>query len=212
MKNKTFFFLILAMTLLLSSCIEITQHIRLENNTIINNTRIVIQKALLTMAQSYGNDSDLSSLEFNDETIYQISEQIPKENFVSIKNANNELENGLEITVRYPRTKRPTVQNDDVAPIFYPYLKDKTLVVDFNNISSTNIDENNQMVSAILSGFKYRLFIDSSVLSSPKKATLYTKDEETTYTIPLINYSNFTLVEISMAYLLSGQSLRLVIE
>lgn len=85
MKNKTFFLLILAMTLLLSSCIEITQHIRLENNTIINNTRIVIQKALLTMAQSYGNDSDLSSLEFNDETIYQISEQIPKENFVSIK-------------------------------------------------------------------------------------------------------------------------------
>lgn len=86
------------------------------------------------------------------------------------------------------------------------------MVVEFNNMSSTNIDENNQMVSAILSGFKYRLFIDSSVLSSPKKATLYTKDEETTYTMPLINYSNFTLVEISMAYLLSGQSLRLVIE
>jgi len=212
MKNKTFFFLISAMTLLLSSCIEITQHIRLENNTIINNTRFVVQKALLTMAQSYGNNSDLSTLEFNDETINQISEQIPKENFVSIKNVNNELEKGLEITVRYPRTKRPTVLNDNVAPIFYPYLKDKTLVVDFNNMSSSNIDENNQMALAILSGFKYRLFIDSSVLGSPKRATLYIKDEESTYTVPLINYSNFTMVEISMAYLLSGKSLRLVIE
>lgn len=212
MKNKTFFFLISAMTLLLSSCIEITQHIRLENNTIINNTRFVVQKALLTMAQSYGNDSDLSTLEFNDETINQISEQIPKENFVSIKNVNNELEKGLEITVRYPRTKRPTVLNDNVAPIFYPYLKDKTLVVDFNNMSSSNIDENNYMALAILSGFKYRLFIDSSVLGSPKRATLYIKDEESTYTVPLINYSNFTMVEISMAYLLSGKSLRLVIE
>jgi len=212
MKNKSFFFLISAMTLLLSSCIEITQHIRLENNTIINNTRFVVQKALLTMAQSYGNDSDLSSLEFNDETIQQISAQIPKENLLSIKKVNNELETGLDITVQYPRIKKPTLQNDNDVPLFYPYLKDKTLVVEFNNISSADYDESNEMAMAILSGFKYRLFIDSSVLGSPKRATIYIKDEESTYTVPLINYSNFTMVEISMAYLLSGQTLRLVIE
>jgi hypothetical protein len=64
---------------------------------------------------------------------------------------------------------------------------------------------------AILSGFKYRLFIDKSVLATPEQATLYDDDNES-YQLPLITYPNFSMVEISMAFLLSGKSLHLVVE
>jgi hypothetical protein len=143
MKHNVELFFIVALSLLVTSCIEITQHVRIENNVIISNTRFVIQKALISMAQSYSNDTDLSELAFTEETIQQLQTQIPKENLVRITNIENELETGIDITVRYPGTKQSVIIPDNDAPLFFPYLKDRTLVVDIANKTATNFDESN---------------------------------------------------------------------
>ncbi|HRS04881.1 MAG TPA: hypothetical protein P5336_10970 [Treponema sp.] len=68
------------------------------------------------------------------------------------------------------------------------------------------------MAAAIVSGFKYRLLIDTSVLSSPTKATIYETDTGNSTKVTLITYKGFSIVEVSMAYLLSGKALQLVVE
>ncbi|MFZ5366794.1 MAG: hypothetical protein ACOZCE_00990 [Spirochaetota bacterium] len=68
------------------------------------------------------------------------------------------------------------------------------------------------MAAAIVSGFKYRLLIDTSVLSSPTMATIYETDTGNSIEATLITYKGFFIVEVSMAYLLSGKALQLVVE
>lgn len=69
------------------------------------------------------------------------------------------------------------------------------------------------MAAAIVSGFKYRLLIDTSVLSSPTMATIYETDTVNSIEATLITYKGFFfIVEVSMAYLLSGKALQLVVE
>lgn len=68
------------------------------------------------------------------------------------------------------------------------------------------------MAAAIVSGFKYRLLIDTSVLSSPTMATIYETDTVNSIEATLITYKGFSIVEVSMAYLLSGKALQLVVE
>jgi hypothetical protein len=68
------------------------------------------------------------------------------------------------------------------------------------------------MAAAIVSGFKYRLLIDTSVLSSPTMATIYETDTGISSEATLITYKGFFIVEVSMAYLLSGKALQLVVE
>ncbi|WP_304240255.1 hypothetical protein [Gracilinema caldarium] len=68
------------------------------------------------------------------------------------------------------------------------------------------------MAAAIVSGFKYRLLIDTSVLSSPTMATIYETDTGNSTEATLITYKGFSIVEVSMAYLLSGKALQLVVE
>ncbi|MEW6565029.1 MAG: hypothetical protein AB1404_05950 [Spirochaetota bacterium] len=68
------------------------------------------------------------------------------------------------------------------------------------------------MAAAIVSGFKYRLLIDTSVLSSPTMATIYETDTGISSEATLITYKGFSIVEVSMAYLLSGKALQLVVE
>ena len=68
------------------------------------------------------------------------------------------------------------------------------------------------MAAAIVSGFKYRLLIDTSVLSSPTMATIYETDTVNSIEATLITYKGFFIVEVSMAYLLSGKALQFVVE
>jgi len=184
----------------------------MEKGAMITDTRLVIQKALIAMAQSYGSTTDMSSLSFTDEQIQQMRESIPPELLVSVDGIDTTLESGLDISLRYPPKEAPAVQAGADTPLFFPYLKDKTLVVDVSTTSSEKVDESNQMAGAILSGFKYRLLIDTSVLPSPKKATLLSSESDETMEATLINYRGFSMVEVSMAFLLSGKLVRLVVE
>lgn len=98
------------------------------------------------------------------------------------------------------------------TPLFFPYIQGKTLVVDVSTTSSEKVDQDNQMAAVILSGFKYRLLIDASVLPSPTKATLISSDSSEAMQATLIHYTGFSVMEVSMAFLLSGTPVRLVIE
>lgn len=212
MKYKFQLVMLIPLALLLNSCIEITQYVRMDQGGMVTNTRLVIQKALISMAQSYGGTTDMSSLSFTNEQIQQMKDSIPPELLVSADGIDTSLESGLNISLRYPPKEAPAIQAETNTPLFFPYLKDKTLVVDVSATSSEKVDESNQMAAAILSGFKYRLIIDASVVPSPKKATLYEIDSGETMEATLIPYKGFCIVEVSMAFLLSGKPMQLVVE
>lgn len=212
MKRKTALFSMIPFILVFSSCIDITQYVRIEQGNMITNTRLVIQKALLVLAQSYGASSDASQLTFDDAQIQEIRKNMPKEYLVSLDGINTDLESGLDISLRYPPKQAPTLNAGDEAPLFFPYLSGKSLIVDIQTNSSESFDETNQMAAAIVSGFKYRLLIDTSVLSSPTMATIYETDTGNSTEATLITYKGFSIAEVSMAYLLSGKALQLVVE
>lgn len=208
MKQFTAIISVSLLTLAFSSCLEITQYAGMQKNGLILDTRISVQKALLEMAQQSGGGNNNSFLD--DIDVDALHSTIPSKHLLNLEKIDTDLEMGLALRVLYDPLQKPDWTGAEV-PVFFPYIEGKKLIVDLKSPDFPESTEANAVAAAIVSGFKYRLFIARSLLASPKTAYLLSDREKVP--VSLISYPEFSLVEISMAYIMLAQdSFKLVIE
>lgn len=209
MKRRSGFLLLCLTVLSLSSCLEITQYAGMDGSRLVVDTRISIQKALIEMARSMGG-GDADSI-FDGLDIEGMRSSLPSNYLLAIEKFDTDLEMGVSLRVKYDPYMVVPYSGDSEIPVFFPYLDGKTLVVEIKSLDPSGETEGNAIAATVISGFKYRLFIGRSLLPAPEAAFMLSDRGETPAT--LIVYPEFSVVEISMGYILSAAgSIKLVVE
>jgi hypothetical protein len=185
-----------------TSCIEITEYLSQENGKFVLDTRIAVQKVLLSMAQTPGMDESSGLNALSDLDPDTLLSNYPPDMVVSKGKIDTDFETGVAFTIRYDPAQVPQTTNQHTGFALIPHKKDNVLIVDLSLGNSEKSVEENQAAMAILSGFKYRLMISKKLLPAPKSAKIVTENSENA--VSLIDYPDISMVEVSMALLLNS--------
>jgi hypothetical protein len=205
--KKLLLILVVSECLLLTSCIDILQHITVDKNGIeLNTIQFTVSKAIFEFANKmnenqepidydkyFSNNSDLSSLEKN-------------KYCSSISKINTVLDYGYTIKMRIDRKNKETMNSIEKEKIgFIPIKKGKSYIFDFSsmNDSSSKNQEDNGMQYALLSTAKYKLLISKKMISDIKKLYLVSGSNETEYSY--VDLDDEYLVEIPIIIMIQGQ-------
>ena len=185
--KKPHLFLVIALCLGLSGCIDIFQYITKDTDGVDKNTiKVTISKVLLALADSFSDstgsvdyeelfdelfaDSELKALDVHNYTQYG----------AAVKRVNDAVDVGFMIEMNLDYRDRDTVNKinrDDTS--FIPKYNGKNITLHIDCIGDGASVEENEMASAFLSAGKYRLMISKKCIAAVDKVTLKTPRGET---------------------------------
>lgn len=192
--------------LAVTSCLEITQHVSMNGTVMRTQTRITVQKSLLAMAEAYGGDLDESDFDFTTAESIKVPPKLAKE-FTKI---DSELEYGVSLVAEYTMNEAFNAQKSMDNAFFLPVKQGNTLVFDIMPSAFDRENEYEDLTLLILAAYKYRLYISKSVLANPQTVTI-TRDDFN-YDALLINYPDFTAVEIPILVFFGDEPFQIIIK
>ena len=197
--------MVLSIAIIASSCLEITQHISMNGNTIRTNTRLTIQKPLFYLADSFN-----ASFSMDDFSIDSIVDNISPTYIKNIEQIDTEQEYGASITLEYLLGDILS-QMEKLGNSFLLPVKQGNKVIIYIKPAQMNYDSDTQaMMTMIFSSYKYRLYISKTVLANPKKVTLTRYD--TYFDANLITYTDFTVLELPLTIIFGEKPFQIIVE
>ncbi|MGP1577340.1 MAG: hypothetical protein ACTTH7_07655 [Treponema sp.] len=206
---KKIFFLcgIMCYSAVLSSCIEIVQHITEKpDGTVQNTVRITVSKTLLAMAATMNGKQD--PLNYN-ELFDQFN---PAENYLhsnkliqsTINKVNDPNDIGYLITMNI-NYRDEDVQNALVEDTFdfIPLYGKKMIIIPITQLEDSDSEVNNEMAELFFSSSKYRLLINKSVMPTISKVLVNTVTESSE--VHFIDLYNEYLIEIPIIVLIHDE-------
>ena len=191
MKHKSLLFVfIIAIVLMLTSCIDYVQSITYSNGKYHLYHKVTLSKLLLEMA-----DEDAES--FVDELLDYSSSEIPEN--VTMKGVNTETEAGFEFILDVdPKTATedekeflPTKSGDKYFIPFYV----SEMMSDFDDFDDVDLDDS--FTLAMFSTGKVRVMIAKNIIPSIKDAYFEAEDEDDeNFYISVFDYGNNYSLEI----------------
>lgn len=197
--------LVCSVAISVSSCLEITQHISMNKNTIRTNTRVTIQKYLFYLADSF--NAGFSMYDF---PIDSIDDNIPKSYIKSIEPIDTEQEYGMSITLEYLANDATALIKKIENSFLLPIKQGNKLIVSIVPTALDYDSDTQDMVMMIFSAYKYRLFISKSVLTNPRNVTITRKDA--VFTANLIAYPDFTALELPLTIIFGEEPFQIIVE
>ena len=197
--------MVLSIAIIASSCLEITQHISMNGNTIRTNTRLTIQKSLFYLADSFN-----ASFSMDDFSIDSIVDNISPKYIKNIEQIDTEQEYGASITLEY-LTNDVLLQIEKIGNSFLFPVKQGNKLILYIKPTEMDYDSDTQaMITMIFSSYKYRLYISKTVLANPKKVTLTSYN--TYFDANLITYTDFTVLELPLTIIFGEKPFQIIVE
>ena len=189
MKNSVRLFVIIFITLCLTSCVDYVQSISYNNGKYKMYYKVTLSKVLFAMV-----DEDPEELfeDFDEEALNELPEN------VDVKPVNTDLEVGAEFTILID----PCTTNDD-EKILLPKISGTKCFIPFllgdnksisDSVKSKDSDDE-AFTEAFLSSSKCRVLISKNVLSSIETAYFEGKGSQN-YSIPIFDYGDNYCLEI----------------
>jgi len=196
--------LVCSFVLIVTSCLEVTQHISMNGNVICTNTRLAIQKSLFILSDSFG-----AGVSMDDFPIDSIDDDIPKNYIKSIETIDTEQEYGTSITLEYSANDAAQFGIGDNSFLFPTKRGNKVIL----SVTPTELDyasDSYEMMLMIFSSFKYRLYISKTVLANPSMVTITRNDLQ--FNATLIAYPDFAVLELPLTVLFGDEPFQIIIE
>lgn len=196
--------LVCSFVLIVTSCLEVTQHISMNGNVIRTNTRLAVQKSLFILSDSFG-----AGVSMDDFPIDSIDDGIPKNYIKSIEIIDTEQEYGTSITLEYSANDTAQLEKRDDSFLF-PIKQGNKIIL---SVTPTELDyasDSYEMMWMILSSYKYRLYISKSVLAEPNWVTITRNDIQ--FNATLIAYQDFAVLELPITILFGDEPFQIIIE
>jgi len=208
MRTKAILAISALAVILLSSCINIYQHISSGGNGRVDiYTQLTVSKLILEMANGMSGEGE--AIDYDDwlsenanGDFGKLSEKIK----VDSGKINNDLDIGMfyRASVNY-EDKNVTDLKSDEGIVFFPIIENGRMTIRTSFSSGKEaVDESSNMANAFLGSAKYILTIDKHVISNIESAKIMMNDEEVR--LCAIDSNDEFLIDIPMVLLMSGNS------
>jgi len=185
--------------LLLTSCIDIYQHITKDSNGFERNIiKVTLNKVILEMGNSFGGSG---SIDYDD--IFKGSEidvNSYKRFGATLTKINNETDVGfmLDMALNYRDNNTANIINKSKESFIHKY-NSKNMVIHIDCLSESGSSNDNEMAAAFLAAGKYRLIVNKKCVANIKKVTIKADGKESE--ISFIDLVDGYLIEIPMPIL-----------
>ena len=189
---------------ILSSCIDVFQHLTKDTNGIDRNTiRVTVSKAILEMANNFSGSGAVDYEKFFDENDLDDMDINGYNQFgATIRRINDSMDIGylVEISLDYKDKDIVNITNQSNVS-FIPKYNGKNIVLrlDLENYDSF---DNNAMAAAFLSTGKYRLAVNKKCISNIRKVTIKAKSKETE--IGFLDLYDEYLIEVPLPVIMTS--------
>jgi hypothetical protein len=183
MKKIVVLLMILVPSLVLSSCIDIFQHLTRDTNSLERNTiRVTVSKTIFAMAKGLSGSDNIDYEKLFDESDLNTMDMNEYNQFgVNIKKINDLMDIGFLLTMNIDYRDRNLVNKINRANInFIPKYNGKNIIIhiDFLNGKYSSSDDN-AMAAAFLATGKYRLAVNKKCIADIGKVTIKANNTET---------------------------------
>lgn len=182
MKKFALFLLIFVLCLVLSSCIDIFQHITRDGNGNDRNTiKVTVSKTIFAMANSFSESGE--SIDY--EKLFDESNNIDITDYnkfnATIKNVNDTMDVGylVDMNINY-RDRNMVNEINRSNTSFIPKYNGKNIVIHIDNIGdNSGSSDDNAMAAAFLATGKYRLAISKKCIANIDRVIIKNGEGET---------------------------------
>jgi hypothetical protein len=169
---------------LLSSCIDIFQHITKDNNDIDQNQiKFTVSKTIFAMANGFsGSNEKIDYEKLFDESEMNTVDMNKYEQFsATVSKVNDIMDIGYLIDMNINYRDRNTVNRiNSTNTSFIPKYDGKNMIIHVDAIGdSSSSSADNGMAAAFLATGKYRLLLDKKCISNIQKVIIKTSEGET---------------------------------
>jgi hypothetical protein len=197
MKKSAFSSMVFILCLVLSSCIDIFQHITKDGNGIDKNTiKVTVSKTVFAMANGLSGSSDNMDYEelFNESNNIDVKEY--NQFNATVKTVNDTMDIGylVEMDIDY-RDRNMINKINRGNTSFIPRYNGRNITIHIDCIGdNSSSTDDNAMAAAFLATGKYRLAISKKCIANIDRVTIKTDEGETS--IGFLDLYDEYLVEI----------------
>jgi len=205
MKRWGCIFIVSAVSLALTGCIDIFQHLIIDADGLVRTTiRVTISKAVFAMADGLSeDDADFEEI-FNENDLNNMDLDRYDQFGTSFEKINDSTDAGYLLSMNIDYRDQDMVNSINKADIsFIPRFgkRDITIPIDLLD-GSYGSSGDDAMALAFMSTGKYRLLINKNIMADIGRAVVFAGNEETELTV-LDLYNDF-LVEIPLSILITS--------
>lgn len=204
--------LCVSLAVTLTSCFEVTQYVERIGGKTYTEIRVITPSELLDVV----SDTEITeNLDGMIATLEEGGDRYPKGVDYTFKKISDASETGVVLTYAYLPALEKTIAKEDYE--FLPYMDGKKLVIPMaagfiDESLIEDIDEDTAALLAVsLALAKYRFFISKSIMAKPKKAYVVVNGT-TRHAASLRTYSDISIVDVPISYVLDADTLTCYIE
>ena len=184
MKKLICFSVLFTVCFLLSSCIDIFQHITKDNNGIDQNQiKFTVSKTVFAMANGFSGSNEEIDYEklFDESEMNTVDMDKYKQFSAIISKVNDIMDVGylIDMNINY-RDRNTANRINSTNTSFIPKYDGKNMIIHVDAIGdSSSSSADNSMAAAFLATGKYRLLLDKKCISDIQKVVIKTNEGET---------------------------------